>query len=303
MSIDLKSLELFVRIANLGAIGKAGADLGLSRTAATDRLQELEASVGTQLFHRTTRAVSLSADGEIFLVHAKRILADIDEALSEMQDETPRLSGQLRIASSASFGRKFIVPLVAEFMSSFPRLSVQLNLSDTSFDIVKNGYDMSVRLGEGIGTNLKSRRIGESPRIFVASPSFIERFGAPSEVGELVNYNCIIRSDVRTWRVRNPDDKIEDIKVFGNFDANLAEAVTEAVLAGVGIARKCKWEITDHLESGELIQILEDYTVLPEWGIFALFPNTRKPPARVRAFADFMEHRFKQIPVLNELGT
>ncbi|MEO1142108.1 MAG: LysR substrate-binding domain-containing protein, partial [Pseudomonadota bacterium] len=135
------------------------------------------------------------------------------------------------------------------------------------------------------------------------SPSFIERFGAPSEVGELVNYNCIIRSDVRTWRVHNPDGKIEDIKVFGNFDANLAEAVTEAVLAGVGIARKCKWEITDHLESGELIQILEDYTVLPEWGIFALFPNTRKPPARVRAFADFMEHRFKQIPVLNEIGT
>ena len=218
MSLDPKSLELFVRVAAIGAIGKAGAELGFSRTAATERIQDLETTLGTQLLHRTTRTVSLSTDGEAFLVHAKRILADIDEALSELQDETPRLSGQLRIASSASFGRKFLMPMVTEFMALYPKLSVQLHLSDTSFDIVKNGYDLSIRLGSPVPTKLRSRRIGDSKRIFVASPVYLQSRGAPENLEQLVKHNCIIRSDVKNWETRTPDGRTVNAKVSGNFD-------------------------------------------------------------------------------------
>lgn len=298
MSLDLKSLELFVRVAAVGAIGKAGAELGLSRTAATQRIQELETKLGTQLLHRTTRSVSLSVDGEVFLAHAKRILDDVDEAFSDLQSDPLSVSGELRVSSSASFGRKYLAPHVAEFLQLYPKLSVRLHLSDTVFDIVENGFDLAVRLGDVKPSTLKARRIGESPRIMVAAPTYLERHEAPLAPADLRHHNCIIRSEMRTWTSRGPTGNTEDIKVTGNFATNLAEAVTEAALFGVGIARKCRWEIAEHLEAGDLIEVLPDHTVLPEWGIYSVRPAARTPPARVRVFTDFIAEKYRQIPAL-----
>lgn len=298
MSLDPKSLELFVRVVALGAIGKAGAELGLSRTAATQRIQDLETAVGTQLLHRTTRTVSLSVDGEIFLGHARRILEDIEDAFSDLQNDPATVSGELRVASSASFGRKHIAPYVAQFLGQYPRLSLQLHLSDSTFDIVENGFDLAIRLGEFSPSTLKARKVGESARIMVAAPSYLARNGTPSVPTELRDHNCLIRSDVRTWTTRGPDAQIEDVKVSGNLNTNLAEAVTEAALSGMGIARKCLWEVVEHLEAGELAEVLPDYTVLPEWGIYAVRSPSRTPPPRVRAFTDFIADKFKEITAI-----
>lgn len=295
MSLDPKSLELFVRVATLGAIGKAGAELGLSRTAATQRIQELETAVGAQLLHRTTRTVSLSVDGEILLGHARRILDDIDAALSGLQNDPGTVSGDLRVASSASFGRKHIAPYVGEFLRQYPKLSLQLHLSDSSFDIVENGFDLAIRLGELAPSALKARRIGESPRITVAAPSYLERHGMPSVPKDLLGHNCLIRSDVRSWTTRSPTGQIEDVKVSGTFNTNLAEAVTEAALSGVGIARKCRWEVLEYLEAGDLVEVLPRYVVLPEWGIHAVRSPSPIPPPRVRAFTDFIADKLKEL--------
>ncbi len=300
MNLDLKSLELFVRVAAVGAIGKAGAELGLSKTMASQRIQELETHVGAQLLHRTTRSVSLSVDGEAFLAHAKRILEGVDEALADLQSDPSTLSGELRITSSASFGRKVLVPTVAEFLAHYPRVSVQLHLSDTAFDIVENGFDLSIRLGDLKSSALMARRIGDSSRIVVAAPSYIERFGAPQTLADLKKHNCLIRSDIRTWPMRDADGAARDVKVAGNFATNLAEAVTEAALSGVGIARKCRWEISRYLDSGELLEVLPDYTVIPEWSIYAVRSPSRTPSARVRAFTAFVSDRFKDIPALQK---
>ena len=301
MSLDPKSLELFVRVVALGAIGKAGAELGLSRTAATQRIQDLETALGVQLLHRTTRTVSLSVDGEIFLGHARRILEDIEDTFSDLQNDPASVSGDLRVASSASFGRKHIAPYVAEFLGQYPKLSLQLHLSDSAFDIVENGFDLAIRLGELSPSTLKARRVGESARITVAAPSYIARNGAPSVPTDLRDHNCLIRSDVRTWTTRGPDGQIEDVKVSGNFNTNLAEAVTEAALSGIGIARKCRWEVVEYLEAGALTEVLPDYTVLPEWGIYAVRSPSRTPPPRVRAFTDFITDKFKSISAIRPL--
>ncbi len=298
MSLDPKSLALFVRVAAVGAIGKAGAELGLSRTAATQRVRDLEASVGTQLLHRTTRSVALSADGEVFLAHAKRILSDIDEAFSELQRDPATVSGELRVASSASFGRKHLAPLVGEFMERYPRLSIQLHLSDGVFDIVENGFDLAVRLGDLSPSSLKARRIADSARIVVAAPNYLSRCGMPEMPDDLRRHNCIIRSDARMWTKRGPDGRIHDVKVSGNFATNLAEAVTEAALSGVGLARKCRWEVTEHLDSGALVEVLPEYTVLPEWSIYAVRPPAPTLPMRVRLFTNFIADRFEQTPTL-----
>ncbi|WP_299472697.1 LysR family transcriptional regulator [uncultured Roseibium sp.] len=298
MSIDLKSLELFVRVAALGAIGKAGTEFGLSATAATQRLQALEATVGTQLFHRTTRAVSLSTDGEIFLAHAKRILGDVEEALADIQPDPRDIKGEIRIACSASFGRLHIAPHVTEFLDRHPGVSLQLAMSDSVIDIVEQGFDIAIRIGALAPSTLKARKLAVSPRRLVAAPSYLERYGTPSTLDELKIHNCLAREDMRTWSLAAPDGTVHDIKTTGNFSSSSAEAITEAALSGLGIARKCTWEIADQLSSGALRPMLGSYSVSPFWKVFAVRPPSRLPSARVRAFTDFLESKLNKIPEL-----
>ncbi|MEM8836830.1 MAG: LysR family transcriptional regulator [Pseudomonadota bacterium] len=298
MDLDLKSLRLFVRIAALGAIGRAGAEFGLSATAATQRVRALEKALGVSLLHRTTRAVSLSADGEIFLEHAKRIVGNVEAALSDIQCEPDSIRGSLRIASSASFGRLQIMPHIAEFLEAFPKVSIQLDLSDDTVDMVEQGFDLAIRLGELAPSTLKARPLGVSPRVLVAAPSYLHSHGQPESLEDLKHHNCLARADVRTWKFRTPDNTIQEARINGNFATNLAEGITIGAVTGIGIARKCKWEIADQLQSGALETVLDDYVVVPEWKVFAVRSPSNQPPPRVRAFTDFLEKKFTSVPAL-----
>lgn len=298
MTLDLKSLELFVRVASVGAIGKAGAEFGLSATAATQRIQALESVVGAQLFHRTTRSVSLSSDGEVFLAHAKRIVAGVEDALSDVQCEPHAIKGELRIAGSASFGRKHIAPYLGEFLDRYPKVSIQLHLSDSVFDIIEHGYDLAIRLGELAPSTLKARRLASSPRVLVATPGYLARHGTPKLPADLKAHNCIAREEMRNWELITPEGSICQTRVSGNFSTNYAEAVTEATLTGLGIARKCQWEIAEHLDAGTLVTLLEGYRVAPEWNVFAVRSPSRQPPARVRVFSEFLEEKLQAVPSL-----
>lgn len=295
MSFDLKSLELFVRAATLGAIGKAGAEFGLSSTAASQRIQALEHAVGAQLLHRTTRAVSLSKEGEVFLAHAKRIIENVEDALTDVQSNRSAIKGDLRIASSASFGRMHIAPHMAEFLELYPNLSVQLHLSDSVFDIVENGFDLAIRLGALAPSSLKARKLADCPRILVATREYLNSFGTPNSPADLEAHKCLIRGDQRSWKLRAPDGSVIDAKIDGPFVTNLAEAVTEGVLSGIGIARKCEWEISSHLASGSLVAVLTDYIVMPEWNIYAVRPPSQKTPSRVKAFTEFLGAKLKRL--------
>lgn len=301
MSLDLKSLELFVRVAALGAIGKAGAEFGLSPTAATQRLQLLEAAVGAQLLHRTTRTVALSTDGEVFLAHAKRILGDVEEALSDLQPDARAIQGDLRVACSASFGRLHIAPHAGEFLAAHPGVSLQLHLSDAVIDLVEQGHDMAIRIGTLAPSTLKARKLAASPRLLVAAPSYLTRHGEPSDLDDLNDHNCLARGDMRTWQLASGDGSVTDVKITGNFSCTSAEAITEAAVSGLGVARKCAWEIADHLAAGRLVPVLRHLTVAPSWNVFAVRPPSRLPPARVRAFTDFLEAKFRTIPALSDV--
>ncbi|GAB5469715.1 MAG: LysR family transcriptional regulator [Rhodospirillales bacterium] len=298
MDLDLKSVRLFICVAAMGAIGRAGAEFGLSATAATQRIRALEEAVGAQLLHRTTRVVSLSADGEVFLAHAKRIVSNLEDAVADLQCRPEEMRGELRIASSASFGRKQIAPYVAEFLEAHPKVSIQLEMSDAVVDIAKQGLDLAIRLGELAPSALKARALAESPRVLVAAPGYIEREGAPERPEDLKSHNCLARADVRTWRMRRPDGTISEVRITGNFATNLAEGITTVALSGLGVARKCKWEIAEHLESGALVTLLEDYTVVPEWRVFAVRSPSHQPPPRVRAFVAFLEAKLRTVPSL-----
>ena len=295
MSFEPSTLKLFVRVAALGAIGKAGREFGLSPTAATQRIKGLEAELNAKLFNRTTRAVALTADGEVFLGHAKRIIESIEDARSDLSGGTRNIKGELRVAGSASFGRRHMAPYIAEFLRAHPDLRVRLELSDGIVDIVEQGFDLALRIGTLSPSTLVARKLAENPRLFVASPAYLEGAGRPRRPEDLASHNCIVLADNRNWKLRDGAGEVHEVRVTGNFTSNYGEVITEAALADAGIALKSLWDIRHLLAEGSLLPVLEDYTVEPVWSLWAVRPPGQMVPARVRAFIDFMEMKFREL--------
>lgn len=295
MALDATTLELFVRVAALGAFGKAGREFGMSPTAATQRIKGLEAELGVKLFNRTTRAVALTADGELFLGHARRIIESIEDARSDLSGGVENIKGELRVAGSASFGRRYIAPYVAEFLRAYPDVRVRLELSDGVVDIVEQGFDLALRIGTLASSSLVARKLADNPRLLVASPAYLERAGQPSQLEDLASHNCIVLGENRNWKLRDASGDIHELRVSGNFTTNYGEVTTEAALADAGIALKSLWDIRHLLADGSLLPVLDDYTVEPVWGLWAVRPPGDMVPARVRAFIDFMELKFSEL--------
>lgn len=291
MNLDLISLQLFVRVAALGAIGRAGAELGLSRTSASQRLQALEASLGLSLFNRTTRAVSLTADGERFLPHALRILDDIETARLDLSDSSNRITGLVRVTASAAFGRSHIVPFVPDFLAAYPDITLDLHLTDSIIDIVEQGYDLAYRVASLESSSLLAQKVDEDPRWLIASPDYVARRGAPQTPEDLYEHTCLPLGEVRTWSLRNSAGDISEVRVKGPVKINMGSALHEWILSGMGIGLAALWYVGPALREGRLVRILPDYTPWPATKIWAVRPPGRVMSARVRAFMDFMHDR------------
>ncbi len=293
--MEQTTLELFVRAASLGAFGKAGREFGLSPTAATQRIKGLEAELGVKLFNRTTRAVSLTTDGEVFLGHAKRIIANLEDARSDLSGGTANIKGELRVAGSASFGRRYLAPYIAEFLRVHPDVRVRLELSDGIVDVVEQGFDLALRIGSLTSSSLVARKLADNPRVLVASPTYLKKAGQPQRPEDLLSHNCIVLDENRSWKLRGGDGKIHEVRVSGNFTTNYGEFITESALAHAGIALKSRWDIHPLLAEGLLRPVLEDFKIEPEWGLWAVRPPGQMVPARVRAFIDFMAMKFRKL--------
>lgn len=298
MSLDPSTLELFLRISALGAFGKAGREFGLSPTAATQRIQGLEAELGVKLFNRTTRAVALTADGEVFLSYAKRIIESFEDARSALSGGTKNIRGELRVAGSASFGRRYIAPYVAEFLRAYPEVRVRLELSDGVVDIVEQGFDLAFRIGTLASSSLVAQRLASNPRMLVASPAYLGHAGLPHRPEDLTSHNCIVLAENRNWKLRDGTGEVHEIRVTGNFSTNYGEVITEAALTGVGIALKSLWDIHQYLADGTLVPVLKDFTVEPVWSIWAVRPPGQMVPARIRAFTHFMDEKFRELEAM-----
>ncbi|MEZ5590034.1 MAG: LysR substrate-binding domain-containing protein [Gammaproteobacteria bacterium] len=224
MSFEPSTLKLFARIAALGAFGKAGREFGLSPTAATQRIQGLETELGVKLFNRTTRAVALTADGEVFLVHAKRIIESIEDARSDLSGGTKNIKGELRVAGSASFGRRYIAPYITEFLRAYPDVRVRLELSDGVVDIVEQGFDLALRIGTLTSSTLVARKLAENPRLLVATKAYLDAAGRPQRPEDLAAHNCIVLGENRNWKLRDTTGEVHEVRVTGNFTTNYGES-------------------------------------------------------------------------------
>ncbi|WP_313621080.1 LysR family transcriptional regulator [Achromobacter sp.] len=283
----LEDLDAFIHIAETGSLTKAARALGRSLQAVSRSLAALEEDVGVQLVHRSTRHCALSEAGETFLRRVKPAIAEIGEARLEVADRRAAPSGTLRVGAPILFGPDFLVPIIAKYMSAYPQVQVDLQLTDSFSDLSSEGLDLVVRIADLPDSGLQGRRLGTLRRVVFGARSYFERRGRPAHPSELRQHDCIVRTvDQRPgqWAFQI-GGKPRAVGVQGSFRTNTMAAVYSAVSAGLGIGYSPMWQIRHLLDTGLVETVLEDFEPKPV-PIHALWQENRLPPAKVRAFVD-----------------
>ncbi len=290
---DLRRMMIFYHVVDTHSFSGAARQLGIARSAVSRHIALLEKSIGVRLLNRTTRQVTLTEAGETYFQSCARIVAEAEAAtrrLNQLQEEP---EGTLRIAAPISLGNQFITPLVRDFMQRYPSLNVELLLDDQIIDMVKEGIDVSIRVGWLHDSNLVARKLGDWPRYLCASPDYLERHGKPETPARLARHEWIIFTMLPTpyhWTfIKNKHE--ERIQVRGRFKTNNADAVRSSLLAGSGIAAQAAFLVQDDIKAGRLVHLL------PEWdcgsvGMYAVYQDRRYQQAKVRLFIDYIDTFF-----------
>ena len=254
------------------------------------RLAGLEAELGARLFHRTTRSLALTPEGEAFLPHAVTLLDARDAAINSVSSGGPGLSGVLKITAPNVIGHSVVVPVVAALIADNPGLRVDLTLSDNVVDIATAGLDVAVRVAEMKPSDMIATRVADNPFTLIASPGYIARFGQPATTEDLIRHPCIRLHAMDTWPFTRAGE-MHRVRISGPFSASTVDAVRAACIAGVGIALLTYWDVHEQVARGELQRIVLADVEPREVGIWAVFPTRAHMPGRVRAFIDALRDR------------
>jgi DNA-binding transcriptional LysR family regulator len=292
----LTALESFAAVARRLSFVAASDELGVSASALSRRIAQLEASLGTRLFQRTTRKVSLTEAGGVYLryvIEALEQIADGHAAVSKFASEP---TGRLRVALPNLFGQLQVAPRIPKFLRRNPKISLELSFSDWAVDLVSEGYDVAVRVGTLESSSLVARRLAPNRRLLCASPEYLAHHGEPTDPHELVNHACLQVSTYRSydWRLQRDDETI-DVAISPVIRADNAEALRQAALAGCGITLMPTFIVSDDMRAGRLVQILSEWQATESW-VWALYLHTRFLPLKVRAFVDFLVAEFGDVP-------
>jgi len=289
-------LQLVVELARAGGMSAAARELDVTPAAVSKRLAQIEARLGVRLFNRSTRRLSLTAEGEVYLESARRILDEIDDLDEQIASRQASPRGLLKVNAPLGFGRSYIAPAIAEFAQKYPEVALQLQLTDRPADFVRDAFDVAVRFGDLPDTSLIARKIAPNRRLVCASPGYLKLHGVPATPHELARHQCIVlRQNDATygmWRFTK-GRRSETVKVRGNLSSNDGEVTLTWGLAGLGILQRAEWDLARYLRSGRLVQVLEDYA-LPQADIYAVFPERHHLSAKVRAFVDFLVGYFQE---------
>jgi DNA-binding transcriptional LysR family regulator len=288
--MDIEDVALFQTIVSVGSLSAAARRLGATPMLVSRRLAGLEAELGARLFHRTTRSLSLTPEGEAFLPHAAAMIEARDSALESVSSSGHGLSGKLKVTAPNVIGHAVIVPLVAELIANNPALRVDLTLSDGLVDIASAGLDVAIRVVPMKPSDLVATKLADNPYVLCASPDYIARFGAPSTIDELVSHPCIKLHVMETWPMKRGGNQ-ERVRIDGPLSASTVDAVRAACIAGVGIAMMTYWDVREQFKRAELKRIVLADAEPDELGIWAVFPTRIHMPARVRAFIDLLRER------------
>ncbi|MGI9352048.1 MAG: LysR family transcriptional regulator [Rhizobiaceae bacterium] len=288
-------LEVFSKVVALGSMSAAAREMGLSPAVVSKRLQRLEERLGTRLLNRTTRQISMTESGQGFYERVLAILAGLEEAEAFVARRSSLARGLLKISAPTSFGRLHIAPHLVKFMRANPELKINLELSDTFVDIISGGFDLAIRIGELPDSTLVARKLAPVKRVLCASPKYLERNGAPKSLEDLDHFALIAPHNSGPWRLEGDEGSIV-YRPISTLQTNSSEVVRETVIAGLGIALRSTWDISEELESGELQRILHSYSSSKGLGIYAVYPSRSFLPAKVRLFIDYFAELFGPTP-------
>lgn len=289
----LLALETFTVVARLLSFNAAAEELGISASALSRRISQLEESLGTRLFQRTTRQVSLTEAGTVYLRFVNEALAHIADGQAAISDFASEPSGRLRVSLPNLFGQLQVAPRLSDFIKRYPRMMLDLSFSDQYVDLVSEGFDLAIRIGILQESGLIARKLGDNLRVLCASPAYIKEYGKPKSPDDLVQHACLQFRTLESqhhWQLQRGSENY-DVSIKPVVIADNAEALRKLALSGTGIALLATFVISDDLQSGRLERVLPQWSG-PESSIWAVYPSGRFLPLKVRVFIDYLVEQF-----------
>lgn len=297
LKADLNQLAIYARVVEAGSFAEAARRLGTSRSVVSKAVAKLEKALDARLFNRTTRHLSLTEIGQVVAAHAGRVLEELDQleqVIGSFNDE-PR--GILRVSASVAFGTLHVAPALVDFLTAHPDLKMELTITDRLIDLAEDGYDMAVRVTAEPPLPLVARKLAPVRRRVCGTPAYFAKHGLPLTPADLVRHNCLdyTRSGEQgLWRFNGPHGEI-DVPVSGSLHVDDDEALSQAVLGGLGVALLPTFIVGEALQAGKLQAVLSEYIPIERY-VYALYLPTRHLPAKVRAFIDFLIARIGPDP-------
>ena len=289
---------MFAAVVENGGFSAAARDLNLTPSAVSRQIGQLEDRLGTRLLNRSTRRISLTEVGRAFYVRCAEVSQGVQEAESLVINMVDHPQGTLRVAATVAFAKAQMLPLLPAFLAVNPDLKISLDATDRVIDLVEEQVDVAIRFSEQIDdSSVVSRKLATNRRVYVAAPSYVAEHGLPRTPDEVANHNCLRISTVEAWNTWTFDNgaDLQRLPIKGNFEANSADAIYYAVLAGVGIARLSTYLVNDALAQGRLVRVLPDYADETS-DILAIYSNKRNLSPNVRAFIDYFAEKFGPVP-------
>lgn len=286
----LDAMRLFTRLAERGSFSAAARDLKIKQSTASKWVAELEAELGANLVERTTRSVRITEDGQRLLARARDVLAAFDELSAEFEERSPEPRGRVRVSIPVVFGRLFVVPAVGDFLDRHPEVSVELVMNDRYVNLVDEGFDLALRVGVPTDTSARGRKLAESRRVLVAAPAYLRGRPRPKAPDDLRHHECLVHGDASSsavWRFGRHPARSVPVPVRGRFAANNSEAVLLMARQGLGVALLADWLVSEDLEHGRLVPLLDRFATPPA-PVFALSPPGRFSSSTVRALTEHL---------------
>lgn len=292
---SINDFDIFARVARTGNMSQAGREMGLSPAVVSKRISLLEERLGVRLFQRTTRQLTLTETGEGYFKRIVDILSLVAEAEDYVARRNTSPKGILKVTAPTTFSRLHIMPRLPEFLDQYPDIELDFHLTDSFSDIIREGFDLAIRVGILQDSSLVARKLSPDTRVICASPDYIDRFGAPNSLKELERHTCLSAGAQDSWLLEGPDGS-HQMRFQSSIKSNSAELIREALLSGLGIGLRSVWEVGPELKDGQLQVLLPDYRGARDMAIYAVYPSRDFVPSKVSVFIDFLSKHFEMTP-------
>lgn len=278
----------FVSVAETQSFTKASQQMGISTAQVSRQISELEKRLKTRLFYRTTRKVTLTEEGRLFYRHCRGLVDSLEAAEQAITNLQVKPQGKIKMTAPVTYGERHILPLLNDFMSVYEEVQITVNLSNDKLDLLEQGYDLAIRLGKLVDSTLMAKMLGQRTNYVCASPSYLAQHGSPVSLSDLHNHSCLLGT-LDYWRFKEKG-KDRHIRVSGTLRYNSGFGLVDAALKGLGIVQLPHYYVETHLQSGDLVVLLDEFSE-PDEGIWAVYPQNRHLSPKIRLLVDYLsEH-------------